>query len=136
MTIARRALRAARGTGRRPDERAGRRAPHPGHRGLDARGAGNGRPGGVRARRFAPSLITVMTWKEGTYVRLMRVAPAIQLTLDGCEPAGWGLRDPGRVWAGLPDPARARVLCLLAAMIAAGVVIDDSASARAVRNDG
>ena len=69
-------------------------------------------------------------------MRLMRVVPAFQLMLAGSEPAGEGRRDPGRVWAGLPDAAQARVLHLLAAMIAAGVVIDDGAGAGAARNDG
>jgi hypothetical protein len=74
-----------------------------------------------------------MIRKEGTYVRAMRVAPACQLALDVAAPEGCGGRDPGRVWAQLPDTARARVLRLLAAMIAAGVLIDD---AGAVRDDG
>ena len=77
-----------------------------------------------------------MIRKEGTYVRALRVAPACQLMLDipGLE-RGPG-RDPGRIWDQMPDAAQARVLRLLAAMIAAGVVIDDGAGAGAVREDG
>jgi len=93
---------------------------------------GNVSPGGAHARRFTPSLITVMIRKEGTYVRAMRVAPACQLELDVAGPEGAG-RNPGRVWAQLPDTAQARVLRLLAAMIAAGVLIGDPG---AVRDDG
>jgi hypothetical protein len=67
-----------------------------------------------------------MIRKEGTYVRAMRLAPARQLTLDIPGPERGGGRDPGRVWDQMPDTARARVLRLLAAMIAAGVLIDDA----------
>ena len=63
----------------------------------------------------------------------MRVAPACQLVLDIAGPQGGGGRDPGRVWAELPDTAQARVLRLLAAMIAAGVLTGD---AGAVSGDG
>ena len=66
-------------------------------------------------------------------MRALRVAPACQLMLDVPGAKGGAGRDPGRVWAQMPDTARARVLCLLAAMIAAGVLIDD---AGAVRDDG
>jgi len=45
-------------------------------------------------------------------------------------------RDPGRVWDQMPDTVQARVLRLLAAMIAAGMVIDDGPGAGAVRGDG
>ena len=108
--------------------RAGRDG-QPGHR--RGTGTGNFPPCGMHARRFASSLITVMIRKEGTYVRALRVAPACQLMLDvpGAE-AGAG-RDPGRVWAQMPDTARARVLCLLAAMIAAGVLADGGGAVRA-----
>ncbi|MGH3419299.1 MAG: hypothetical protein ACRDOD_06865 [Streptosporangiaceae bacterium] len=57
------------------------------------------------------------------------------LDLSGAA-SGTG-RDRGRVWSQLPDTAQARVLHLLAAMIAAGVVIDDGErGAGAVRDDG
>ena len=64
-------------------------------------------------------------------MRALRVAPACQLMLDvpGAE-AGAG-RDLGRVWAQMPYTARARVLCLLAAMIAAGVLADGGGAVRA-----
>jgi hypothetical protein len=77
-----------------------------------------------------------MIRKEGTYVRALRVAPACQLMLDipGLE-RGPG-RDPGRVRDQMPDTAQSRVLRLLAAMIAAGVVTDAGAGAEAVREDG
>jgi hypothetical protein len=98
---------------------------------------GHSHPGGTHARRFASSLITVMIRKEGTYVRAMRVAPARQLMLDIPGAAGGAGRDPGRVWDQMPGTAQARVLRLLAAMIAAGVVIaDDERGAGAVRDDG
>lgn len=94
-------------------------------------------PGGTHARRFTSSLVTVMIWKEGTYMRAMRVAAACQLMLDIPGAAGGAGRDPGRVWDQMPGTAQARVLRLLAAMIAAGVVIADGESgAGAVRNDG
>ena len=63
----------------------------------------------------------------------MRVAPACQLALDVAGPAAGAGPDPGRVWAQLPDTAQARVLRLLAAMIAAGVLTGD---AGAVSGDG
>lgn len=88
------------------------------------------------ARRFASSLITVMIWKEGTYVRALRVAPACQLMLDIPGADRGPHRDPGWVWDQIPHAAQARVLRLLAAMIAASVVIDDGAGAGAVRDDG
>ena len=93
-------------------------------------------PRGLRARRFASSLITVMIRKEGTYVRAMRLAPACQLMLDIPGPERGPGRDPGQVWDQMPDVVQARVLRLLAAMIAAGVVIDAGAGAWAVRGDG
>jgi hypothetical protein len=95
-------------------------------------------PRGTRARRFASSLITVMIRKEGTYVRALRVAPACQLMLDVPGAEGGAGRDPGRIWAQMPDTARARVLCLLAAMIAAGVLADGGGrrDGGAVRADG
>lgn len=77
-----------------------------------------------------------MIRKEGTYVRALRVAPACQLMLDIPGPERGPGRGPGRVWDQMPDAAQARVLRLLAAMIAAGVVIDDGAGAGAVRGDG
>ena len=75
-----------------------------------------------------------MIRKEGTYVRAMRIAPACQLTLD----IPWPGRDRGRIWDQMPDAARTRVLCLLAAMIAAGVLTGDNAGqdGGAVRDDG
>ena len=78
-----------------------------------------------------------MIRKEGTYVRAMRIAPARQLTLDIPWP-GHGDADRGRVWNQMPDAARARVLRLLAAMIAAGVLAGDDGcqDAEAVRGDG
>ena len=71
-------------------------------------------------------------------MRALRVAPACQLMLDVPGAEGGAGRDPGRVWAQMPDTARARVLCLLAAMIAAGVLADGSArrDGGAVRADG
>jgi len=81
-----------------------------------------------------------MIRKEGTYVRAMRIAPARQLTLDIPWPGrGQGRdRDREQVWNQLPDAARARVLRLLAAMIAAGVLAGDDAGqdGRAARGDG
>ncbi len=62
---------------------------------------------------------------------------ARQLTLDIPWP-GRGDADRERVWNQMPDAARARVLCLLAAMIAAGVLAgdDEGRGAGAVRDDG
>jgi hypothetical protein len=79
-----------------------------------------------------------MIRKEGTYVRGLRVAPACQLMLDVPGTEGGAGRDPGRVWAQMPDTAWARVLCLLAAMIAAGVLADggERRDGGAVRADG
>lgn len=94
-------------------------------------------PGGTHARRFTSSLVTVMIQKEGTYVRAMRVASACQLMLDIPGAAAGAGRDPGRVWDQMPGTVQTRVLRLLAAMIAAGVVIaDGECGAGAVRNDG
>jgi hypothetical protein len=78
-----------------------------------------------------------MIRKEGTYVRAMTIAPARQLTLDIPWP-GRGGADRGRVWNQMPDAARARVLRLLAAMIAAGVLAsdDEGQDTRAVRDNG
>jgi hypothetical protein len=72
-----------------------------------------------------------MIRKEGTYVRALRVAPGCQLMLDVPGAEGGAGRDPGRIWAQMPDAARARVLCLLAAMIAAGVLADGGGAVRA-----
>ena len=79
-----------------------------------------------------------MIRKEGTYVRAMRIAPARQLTLDIPWPGPGEGRDRERVWDQLPDAARSRVLRLLAAMIAAGVLTgdDEGQDAGAVRGDG
>jgi hypothetical protein len=77
-----------------------------------------------------------MIRKEGTCVRALRAAPACQLMLDIPGPERGPGCDPGRVRDQMPDAAQARVLRLLAAMIAAGVVIDDGAGAGAVREDG
>jgi hypothetical protein len=68
-----------------------------------------------------------MIRKEGTYVRVMTVAPARQLTLDFPWPGRGEDRDRERVWNQMPDAARTRVLRLLAAMIAAGVLTGDDA---------
>ena len=78
-----------------------------------------------------------MIRKEGTYVRAMTIAPARQLTLDIPWP-GHGDADRGRVWDQMPDAARTRVLRLLAAMIAAGVLAGDDGcrDGGAVRDDG
>ena len=75
-----------------------------------------------------------MIRKEGTYVRAMTIAPARQLMLD----IPWPGRDRGRVWDQMPDAARTRVLRLLAAMIAAGVLAGDGGcrDGGAVRDDG
>jgi hypothetical protein len=79
-----------------------------------------------------------MIRKEGTYVRAMRITPARQLTLDIPWPGRGGGRDRGQVWNQMPDAARTRVLRLLAAMIAAGMLTGDDAGqdAGAVRGDG
>jgi hypothetical protein len=94
-------------------------------------------PGGWHARKFASSQVTLMIRKEGTYVRAMTIAPARQLTLDIPWP-GRGDADRGRVWNQMPDAARARVLRLLAVMIAAGVLAsdDEGQDTRAVRDNG
>jgi hypothetical protein len=101
-------------------------------------GTGNLLPGGQHARKFASSQVTVMIRKEGTYVRAMRIAPARQLTLDIPWPERGQGRDRERVWDQMPDAARARVLRLLAAMIAAGVLAggDAGQDGGAVRGDG
>jgi hypothetical protein len=101
----------------------------PGRRNLPATGQ--------RARKFASSQVTLMIRKEGTYVRVMTIAPARQLTLDIPWPEHGGGPDRERVWDQMPDAARARVLRLLAAMIAAGVLARDDAGqdAGAVRGD-
>lgn len=79
-----------------------------------------------------------MIRKEGTYVRVMTIAPARQLTLDIPWPERGEGRDLERVWDQMPDAARARVLRLLAAMIAAGVLTGDGGcqDTGAVRDDG
>jgi hypothetical protein len=79
-----------------------------------------------------------MIRKEGTYVRAMTIAPARQLTLDIPWPGRGQDRDREQVWNQMPDAARTRVLRLLAAMIAAGMLTGDGAGqdARAVRADG
>ena len=101
-------------------------------------GRGNLLPGGWHARKFASSQVTLMIRKEGTYVRAMRIAPACQLTLDIPWPGRGRDRDREQVWNQMPDAARARVLRLLAAMIAAGVLTGDGGcqDAGAVRDDG
>ena len=85
---------------------------------------GSLRPAGWHARKFTSSQVTLMIRKEGTYVRAMTIAPASQLTLDIPWP-GHDDTDRGRVWDQMPDAARTRVLRLLAAMIAAGVLAGD-----------
>ena len=79
-----------------------------------------------------------MIREEGTYVRAMTIAPACQLTLDIPWPGRGRDRDREQVWNQMPDAARARVLRLLAAMIAAGVLTGDGGcqDAGAVRDDG
>ncbi len=79
-----------------------------------------------------------MIRKEGTYVRAMRIAPARQLMLDIPWPGHGEGRDRERVWNQMPEAARTRVLRLLAAMIAAGVLAGEDASrdAGVVRGDG
>ena len=77
-----------------------------------------------------------MIRKEGTYVRAMRLAPARQLMLDIPGPERGPGRDPGRVRDQMPDPVQARVLRLLAVMIAAGVLAGGEPGTGAVRGDG
>jgi hypothetical protein len=78
-----------------------------------------------------------MTRKEGTYVRAMRLAAARQLMLDIPGPERGPGRDPGRVWDQMPDAVQARVLRLLAVMIAAGVLAGGGEPGTgAVRGDG
>jgi hypothetical protein len=79
-----------------------------------------------------------MIRKEGTCVRAMRIAPARQLTLDIPWPGRGQDRDREQAWNQMPDAARARVLRLLAAMIAAGVLTGDGGcqDTGAVRDDG
>jgi hypothetical protein len=56
-------------------------------------------------------------------VRVMRVAPACQLAFDvGGGPAAADL------WTRLPETARVQVMGLLAAMIAAGVLVEGRAA--------
>ena len=67
-------------------------------------GRGNLPPGGQRARKFASSQVTLMIRKVGTYVRVMTIVPARQLTLDIPWPerdragtaSGYGTRCPTR----------------------------------------
>jgi hypothetical protein len=101
-------------------------------------GRGNLLPGGWHARKFTSSQVTLMIRKEGTYVRAMTIAPARQLTLDIPWPGRGEGPDRERVWNQMPEPARTRVLRLLAAMIAAGVLTGDDAGqdGGAVRDDG
>lgn len=54
-------------------------------------------------------------------MRVVRIAPARQLALFACQDGS-----PGR-WDGLPEQARARVLALLARMIARSVLGPDAA---------
>ncbi len=79
-----------------------------------------------------------MIRKEGTYVRVMTIAPARQLTLDIPWSGPGEGRDREQVWNQMPDAARTRVLRLLAAMIAAGVLAggDRCQDGGAVRGDG
>lgn len=79
-----------------------------------------------------------MIRKEGTYVRAMRIAPARQLMLDIPWPGSDADRDRERVWNQMPDAARTRVLHLLVAMIAAGVLAGDDGcrGGGTVRDDG
>ena len=59
-------------------------------------------------------------------MRAMRVAPACQLAFDtGGGPA------PADLWTRLPETAQTRVLGLLAAMIAAGVLVEGSVASMA-----
>ena len=132
----------ARGTGRAKRHhravRCGRPACHRHRRAAVVAGRGNLLPGGQYARKFASSQVTLMIRKEGTYVRAMRIAPARQLTLDIPWPGRGAGRDRERVWNQMPDAARTRVLRLLAAMIAAGVLTgdDQGRGAGPVRGDG
>ena len=105
---------------------------------LSIPGRGNLPPCGWHARKFASSQVTLMIRKEGTYVRAMRIAPARQLTLDIPWPGRGRDRDREQLWNQMPDAARARVLRLLAALIAAGVLAGDDAGqdTKAVRDDG
>ena len=67
----------------------------------------------------------------------MRLAPARQLMLDIPGPGRGPGHDPGRVWDQMPDAAQARVLRLLAAMIAAGVLASaGEPGTGVVRGDG
>ena len=70
-------------------------------------------------------------------MRAMTIAPARQLTLDIPWPVH-GDADRGQVWDQMPDAARTRVLRLLTAMIAAGVLAGDDGcqDAGEVRGDG
>ena len=62
-------------------------------------------------------------------MRAMRVTPACQLTFDvGGRPA------PADLWARLPETAQTQVLGLLAAMIAAGVLVEGRAAAMAAED--
>jgi len=132
----------ARGTGRAKRHhravRCGRPACHRHRRAAVVAGRGNLLPGGQYARKFASSQVTLMIRKEGTYVRAMRIAPARQLTLDIPWPGRGAGRDRERVWNQMPDAAWTRVLRLLAAMIAAGVLTgdDQGRDAGPVRDDG
>ena len=59
-------------------------------------------------------------------MRVMRVAPACQLAFDvGGGPAAADL------WTRLPETAQVQVMGLLAAMIAAGVLVEGRAAAAA-----
>jgi hypothetical protein len=53
-------------------------------------------------------------------VRAMRVVPACQLAFDAV-----GGPAPADLWTRLPETAQAQVMGLLAAMIAAGVLVED-----------
>ena len=132
----------ARGTGRGKRHhravRCGRPACHRHRCAALIPGRGNLLPGGWHARKFTSSQVTLMIRKEGTYVRAMRIAPARRLTLDIPWPGPGEGRDRERVWNQMPGAARTRVLRLLAAMIAAGVLTggDGGQGAGAVRGDG
>jgi hypothetical protein len=93
---------------------------------------------GQHARKFASSQVRLMIRKEGTYVRAMTIAPARQLMLDIPWPGRGQGRDREQVWNQMPDAARTRVLRLLAAMIAAGMLTSGDAGpgAGTVRGDG
>ena len=116
----------------------GRPAHHRHRRGALIPGRGNLPPSGQRARKFASSQVTLMIRKEGTYVRVMTIAPARQLTLDIPWPERDRAQDREQVWNQMPDAARTRVLRLLAAMIAAGMLTGDGGcqDGGAVRGDG